>query len=348
MDSRERKMQLLKPLPRPETVQFYGNSGVGKTTLAYYLSMWMYENFGLTTRVISNDLGGWGPLESEGLIEAGIVEAFNVSGRKFLLSDMRKLSRGWWPKIVKQEREVEQPDGTTVTKIVNVREILEDREALGKVGLYFLEGSTTTSTSFLRHITKTKEKIGAQDTAGKYEEEGEQFGGNSQGHYNIVQTEMHNLYSAFGALPSPVRLVAWTGHIGKGTLKRSGESCYAPQLAGDAKNSEVPSWVGDCFHLDDTPEVMGEDGELIQAKQVRAYYTNHPDRETGVNYLCKSRVGPTGVEELKEEFPGGFVPLGLERGKSIDSYFSWLEKRRSKNAVDLKKWKEGLDNGRIL
>lgn len=336
-------MILIKPLPRPETVQFYGNSGAGKTTLCYYLSMWMYETFGLTTRLISNDLGNWGPIESEGLIDAGIVDAFNVSGRTNLLADMRKLSRGWWPKVVIEEREFENPDGSTSIKKVKVRKIVEDSEGLKKVGLYFIEGATTTSTAFLRHITKSEDKIGPQDTAGRYEEDGEHFGGNSQAHYNLIQVEMHGLYAAFASLPSPIRLVAWTGHVGKGTLKRTGESCYCPQLAGEAKNSEVPSWVGDCFYLDEIAEQVDNEGNSIQAKQLRAFYVNYPDKDTEVNYLAKSRVGPTSLGELVKRFPGGFIPLGLKRGKNIDAYYMWLEERRKGNVDMLKKWKEEID-----
>ena len=120
----------------------------------------MYETFGLKTRLISNDLGGWGPIESEGLLAAGIVQGFNISNRKHLLSDMRKLSRGEWVKIVKQDVEVEYPDGSSRIVQKNARVIMADPEEYKQVGLYFIEGATTTSTGFLRHISKTKEKIG--------------------------------------------------------------------------------------------------------------------------------------------------------------------------------------------
>lgn len=348
-----------KPLPRPETCMFYGNSGSGKTTLLVFLAKWMYETYGLTTRLISADLGGWAPVEKEELIKVGIVEAFNVSSRPNLLADTRKLSRGWWPALVKEQREVEQPDGSFTAKEVTVRRICENKAKLEKVGLYFVEGATSLSTAFLRHITKQSEvkevdngkggtrsktvDIGSEGAVGRYEEDGEVFGANSRGHFNIVQTEMHGLFAAFSSLPSPVRLVCWTGHVGKGTLKRTGESCYAPQLAGDAKNSEVPSWVGDCFHLEDTPEVVDENGATVQQKEVRAYYVNHPDKDTQVNYLCKSRVGPSDVENLKERFPGGYIPLGLERGANIDGYFQWLEERQGANLKSLMEWKEKVD-----
>ena len=48
-------------------------------------------------------------------------------------------------------------------------------------------------------------------------------------------------------------------------------------------------------------------------------------------------------DELKEAFPGGYIPLGLERGKNIDQYFSWFEARRNRSAKDILKWKEEID-----
>lgn len=340
-------------LARPETLMVYGQSGVGKTSIANFLARMMYEDYGLTTRVVSADLGGWGPIEREGLISSGIADAFSLTGRIDLLSDTRKLCRGYWPEIVIEDQEFELPDGSTKTRKVKRRVLVNDPVKFSKVGLYFIDGCTGMSDSLMDFCVTTMPQgdgaIGPQDVSGRYTtEDGESIGGNSRGHFNIVQMEMHRIFSALGNLKSPVRMVCWTGMVGKGKMKRTGETCYAPQLAGDAKNADVPSWVGDCFHLEEISEQMDENGNVLQEKEVRAYYVNHPDKETGVNYLCKSRVGPSDVIKLRADYPGGYIPLGLEVGSNIDQYFKWLRGIEDKNQSKMEAWKLDADNKRVL
>lgn len=341
----------------PETAIAYSDSGVGKTTICISLSKWMYQTYGLTTRLISSE--GWEPVENESLTKTptnfnGIVEAFNVSTRPKLLADMRKLMRGWWPKVVQED--IQQSDGSW--KRTNVRRIIEDKEALGKVGLYFIETLDGIADRFMAHIIKEEtmemdggklkvKSIGPQGSSGRYEEDGEIFGSNSQGHYNIVQTELYNLVTASNGIGGGVKMVFWTSHVGTGTLK--GETCFCPLLVGEARNAKVPSWFGECFHLEETPRIMDENGNQLQDKVVRAFYESH--RETGLmegpRFLCKSRVGLSDVEALHEKFSGGFIPLGTKEGEGLDQYYRWLKERKGGNVKNMKEWKEKVDNGRI-
>jgi hypothetical protein len=342
-----------------ETAIAYSDSGAGKTTICVHLSRFFYETFGLTTRLISVE--GWEPIANEGLIDAKIVSAFNIASRPNLLANMRKLSRGYWPKVVRESAPTFDENQMQIGFVEkNVRRILEDKKELDKVGLYFIETADGIADAFMRHIIKEEtveeddrgktrvRSIGPQGSSGRYEEDGEVFGGNSEGHYNIVQVEMHNLFTAFSGLGSNVKLVFWTSHVGTGKTKRTGETCFCPLLVGEAKNALVPSWVGECFHLEDIPLIMDENGQVIQQKQVRAFYENH--RETnimeGPQYRCKSRVGPSDIEALHERFPGGFIELGVRYGEGLDQYYRWLQERKGASAIEMKKWKEGIDKGR--
>jgi hypothetical protein len=339
-----------------DTAIAYSDSGAGKTTICVHLAIWMYETFGLTTRLISVE--PWGPVENSGLISNGIIGAFNVSSQPNLLSAMRKLSKGWWPKIMEEEVATFDANGIqNGTKKQKVRRIVEDKSEFSKVGLYFIETADGIADAFMRHIIKEEtveeddrgkmrvRSIGPQGSSGRYEEDGEIFGGNSEGHYNIVQVEMHNLFTAFSGLGGNVKLVFWTSHVGTGKTKRTGETCFCPLLVGEAKNALVPSWVGECFHLEDIPLVMDENGQVIQQKQVRAFYENH--RETnimeGPQYRCKSRVGPNDIDALHEKFPGGFVNLGVGKGEGLDQYYRWLQEKKGESAKEMKVWKEGID-----
>lgn len=331
----------------------YSPTGVGKTTQLAEIAKWVYETTGKTTRVITSDMGGIGPIEREGLIAAKIVSHFNAAGdNPKLLANWRKLSRGWWPKVELEMVEQKDSDGCITGPAIEtkVNRLREDKLALSKVGLYCIEGATSTSDQLMRHLVKQEvtaedgkvQAIGPQGASGRYEEDGEVLGGNSKGHFNIVQVEMHGLFSAFSALPDHV-LVGWTAHEGLGLIKKSGESCYCPQLAGGAKNHMVPSWVGDCFHLDLTPEIRDGEGTVIQPKKVRAFFVNHTDADGELQYLCKSRVGVSDIAPLQERFPGGFVELGTTYGKGLDQYFRWLDERKGGNTSELMKWKATID-----
>lgn len=322
------------------TALCYGVSGSGKTTLAVFMAMWMYETYGLTTRLISADLGGWKPVELSGLTKAGIVSTFNMSNRVRLLSDWRKLGKGHWP------RQVEE-GGKKVWRL------LPDEGAIRKVGLYFIENLTSISDSFLRYIPQQSEvefvngfekvkDIGPQGATGRYEEEGEIFAGNSQGHYNVVQVEMYNLMTMFSCLP--IKQTFWTGH--QGTGGKGEEDKIAPQLAGEKKNCKVPSWVGDCFHLDVVPELLNAEGQIEQKMEIRAYFTPHTNA-SGLTALCKPRTSPEGLPALQERFPGGYVPLGLKQGENIDAYFKWQIEQQKKEEGTMKTWKDRIDAQRI-
>lgn len=344
-----------------DTAIAYGDSGVGKTTICVHLAKWVYKKFGLTTRLISAE--GWAPVENEGLIEAGIVSAYNVAGSKNLLSTMRKLSRGWWPTVCVEEVPILDENGIqTGTQKRRVRKVVEDAEDFRKVGLYFIETTDGIGDAFMRHIIRQEtsqgedergklkiKSIGPEGAAGRYEEDGEIFGSNSRGHYNIVQVEIHNLFTQFSSLGGNVKLVFWTSHTGAGKDDLTKVVCYCPLLVGEAKNALVPSWVGECFHLEDVPLVM-EGGLIVQQKQVRAYYENHRETEMieGPQFRAKSRVAPSDVDKLHERFPGGYIPLSTKEGEGIDQYYQWLLDRKGLNSGSTKSWKEQIDANRNL
>src|ERR1700723_312229 len=122
-----------------DTAIAYGDSGSGKTSICVSLAKLWYELYGLTTRLISVE--GWSVVENEGLIKNKIVSAYNPMIRPHrLLSDVRKLSRGYWPKISVKQVPLMNEDGIQVGfEEKKVRELVEDKTELAKVGLYFIE-----------------------------------------------------------------------------------------------------------------------------------------------------------------------------------------------------------------
>lgn len=339
-----------------ETFLVYGPTGSGKTSLAIGMAKWVYERTGKLTRVITSDPGGVSPIRREGLTKAGIVSTYNMAGDDpKLLWKWRKLSKGWWKGVTTEMVAPKDSDGVPIGAPEPVKTItlVENQAALAKVGFYYIEGATSTSDGLMRHLVKQEviaddgkvSAIGPQGSSGRYEEDGEVLGGNSKGHYNITQVEMHGLFTAFSALPDDI-LAGWSAHEGTGLIKRTGESCYCPALAGGAKNHLVPTWVGDCFHLADYPEHRDEYGQIQRAKEVRAYFTSHFDADSEIPYKCKSRCGLSDVAALEERFPGGYVPIGTGPEQGLDQYFRWLEGRKGSNLSGLLKWKAEMDKMR--
>lgn len=358
-----------------DTAIAYGDSGSGKTSICVSLALWVYETWGLTTRLISSE--GCEVVKNEGLIDAGIVSYYNVLNAKKFLSSTRKLSRGEWPRIITRDDPINDENGIQVgSRKVKVREMFNDKEDFNKVGLYFIETTDGISDAYMNFIKNEEtiqednrgelkvKSIGPQGTAGRYEQDGEILGSNSEGHVYVVQTEMHNLFTAFNSLGGNVKLVFWTSHVGMGKMgsekrtetdksgnkrrRLSGEPIFCPLLVGEAKNALVPSWVGECFHLEDTPLIMDEDGNVSQQKQVRAYYENHRDGGLmeGPQYRCKSRVALSDVPKLHERYPGGFINLGVGKGEGLDQYFRWIYGQKGGNVKNVKDWKEKIDLGR--
>lgn len=353
----------------PDTAIAYGDSGCGKTTICVSLAKWVYETWGLTTRLISSE--GWEPVENEGLIKAGIVSAFNISARPRLLSDVRKLSRGYWPKVIEEEVAELDENGIEIgRKKQRVRRIVEDKEEFNKVGLYFIETLDGISNLFMKYLINREviaedekgqlklKAIGSQGTAGRYEEDGEVLGSNSGGHYWVVQSEMYNLVNAINGFSGNLKMIFWTAHVGLGKMgnekstdsktgrkRLSGEPCYCPLLVGEAMNALIPSWVGDCFHFEEIPRIMNQEGNEIQGKIIKAHYERH--RESGfiegTPYLAKSRVGLSDLGELNEQFPGGFINLGVGEREGLDQYYRWLHQRKGGNLSKVKEWKERID-----
>ena len=86
-----------------DTMMVYGESGSTKTSQCMFIAKYIYEEFGLVTDWISSDGGGWKPVEDQGMIEVGVVNALDITGRRYILADSRKLMQGWWPQVVRNE-----------------------------------------------------------------------------------------------------------------------------------------------------------------------------------------------------------------------------------------------------
>ena len=321
---------------RATTIICYAHSGGGKTTQILEMAKYVYEKFGKKTRLISASGGGWEPLEREGLIDLGIVEPFDIRNRKMALSDVRRLSEGYWPRVVEEDRggrkvRVRKFDGDDICRVGPAE--------WKTIGLVAVECLASIASLLMGHIadTNSAEKVGFNRVT--YDEAEFTFGSTDKGHVGLVQRELYRLVvKGFGSLP--VEYVMFTSLVGKGEDKRSGDTLYGPDSVGTALTHAIPSWVGDCFHLEIVPNMEDPNGP----GQYIAWFVEHADLITGAKYKAKVRVSPREVAALREAYPGGYVVLSTAHG--IDGFYRFLDKLGTQTADAVKVWKEKVDQKR--
>lgn len=322
-------------MARAKTMCLYAPSGDSKTSQAVFVARYIKRKYGKRTRLVSSDGGGWAPVEDEGLIRTnsnrnGIVDVFNMTNREYYLADWRRLAKGYWPKVTLE-------NGVPVRNFV-----LTTPAEWANIGCYFIEGLTSVGSGFISHISKqdnTDKDKKVMYSAPGYDEDGEHFGATDQGHVGMVQNELFNLTQQFATLP--VELVVWTAHIGQTTeksLRKMGleisdiSPTLGPQLSGNAKTAEAPSWFSDCLHLqayteETTVEKVGGGTTKIETKRIFAFFQKHRDELTGATYLAKSSTGPSLTPKLLRRFPGACVPLTYTKG--IDLYLETLDELKA-------------------
>lgn len=289
---------------RAKTALIYGPSGIGKTNQLQRLAYWILrkvrkDNPNAHIRLISADGGGWTPFEQSGMIEDGLVQAYDISNCSDVFTDYRKLSEGWW----------EYGNGLEPTP---------DSEWKNVVGI-FLEGATSMGNAFMSWMSEQDAGVGFK-FAFRYEQGGQVIGGLQEGHYGLAQREFYKLMvRGFNTLPVP--WVVWTALQNKALDKKSGETVIGPEHVGKAITHQIGAWVGTMLHLDKTVvKAKNKQGEIVDAEIRVAWFDDHIDPEQQLRCMAKSRALEAMYPKLKEKFKYGFVPLIAGKG-GIETYF---------------------------
>lgn len=320
---------------KPRSIIIYAESGDTKTSQCYHFVKWLYEKTGKRCRYICADGGGYEPVEKGGLIEMGLVEVFDITNRPRAIGDINRLSQGFWPRIIQQ--------GVKRVRLFDNSEQCKTTPAEWKeLGGYIVEGATGIASALLSHIRNSSETVGFKFSY-SYEEDGYRVQGLQEGHYGIVQQELYKLIVQ-GFENLPIDYLLFTARVGKGERKRTQESCYGPQVCGNAVTPDVPSWFKDCIHLSREFTDIEREGEKVKLEQVVAWFQNHPDINTGIDYLCKTRLTPEVFPVLLRKFPAGYIPMDTERG--IGRYLDALEILEARAKGINLKWKQEVDSKR--
>lgn len=327
----------------------YGESSSRKTTAMGRAAKYVYEKTGLPGRAVYSDIGNWQVIRP--LVEAGIVEPFNISGEPELLALLRKLSRGYWPTGLKDGRPVERhpaPAGFKDPIGITMPKMSLDPQLGSKVGFYIWEGLTSTSELLMKYLRDYRINIKANEPLSPFKtkdlDSGQDmlFCANSMAHYGYVQDEMiSTLLPELAALP--VERVFITAHEAGGSDEGDKLPIRGPGLVGKAGTDRIGKNLGDVLHHEVYNEADPKDPKGLLVTKVRVYFKNHSDpRLLNTTYKCKTRLPEDQVAALEKIYPGGWF--------SVDKYDEFLaiyDGLLAKSSDNVAKWKQDLDKKRL-
>lgn len=303
---------------RANTRLIYGNSGTFKTTQIGFMAEYIWRKYHKITRLISAE--GWAPIQDR--VDAGLIVPWGIDKgdikKNSPLSIVRKLSKGWWPKLNPHTGKL-RLEPTTPEEWKQVGGIAI--EGLDSIGDLFMEELRIRHQKVAEEVvspfTATTELVEGTDSA-------EQFSASARSHYGFVQREVHGLVRGFSSLP--VQEILFSSHEAKGEDEETRMVIRGPGVVGSAVTGSLPGWVGDCLHADSysrpekvkvpDPTDPKKQVEIIQLKTiVRVWFVKHPDEKfTSVSYPAKLRVPSRLLPKVYEKWPGGYFEPSLEGG----------------------------------
>jgi hypothetical protein len=312
------------------TMVLYGPTGSRKTSQGREFAKYIYERTGKKTRLVTMDGGGYGTAQD--FVNAGIIDVWRLVEEEKPLPMLIEASRGRWPKDLKNG--------------------IRTSNALAKdsndIGGYIVEGWFSIANAAMRYLVSKGQKIN-EDVVSKFTEQSDfgvdiSFGAPSRGHYGFVQNLLLDLIRNFSGLN--LERIMYTSLEGKGEDKLSRALTYGPATAGGAITAAIPQYVGDCIHLEDFQVDKGKDkdGLKLVETQVRAWFTSHPDPQTGVMWPAKCRIIPSKVDEFKKRMgESGYFNLNV---KSLYDYLLVQDELLTAGTRDILDWKVKVDEAR--
>jgi len=289
----------------------YGAINATKTTNFGRLARWLYEKYGLTSRLITAD-NEYDTLKP--LIEAGVIEHWAIKALANPFGVLIKLSQGYWPTLI------------------NGRLVMAKTppEKMARIGAYLLEGTVTIAELCHQNHINHGRVIG-EDVVGKFTDTVETDTGpeslilakSARAHYQQVQDFMTmNLIPTFSMLPIP--WVWWTGHEYTGEDEATGQTRLGPGVIGKAAVMKVPRVIGNSFHLvmQENNQTNPQTHKTTRSVERRAYFEHHADSFNKVlMWPAGVKIPAAWIPAWQERFPNGYIPLTLDAG--VEQYLEF-------------------------
>jgi len=246
----------------------YGVSGVGKTTQIGEQARWVYDKFGLKTRLVSASGGGWASIDP--LVDAGIVIPTFILERKFVYETLNKLSEGYWPE-----------DTSDPTSKLLAPSQQSDWDEFGCLAF---EGMTEMADWMMRYsVAREAEgriRISGQKVAANFLDGEMRCGAPSMGMYNTIQNYIAQYVAQSKAIKD--KYILWTALERKVTDENTRRPTYGPEVCGEAKTTTCSAWFDYVLHL------YYESSNKNNLGTRRMYLTRH--FENGVPFVAKSQM----------------------------------------------------------
>lgn len=323
----------------------YGDSHSGKSTALEVLARQMHKQTGKRTRVYIGD-GGGESYNSHGLVDDGIIELFDYSGRDFPMMVLKQMADYWWPQDTKDpSSKLVAPVMAKLAEVYGLV-IFEGGQVMGQWLLSDVPGGfawhSANETGFggvkdeddLLHYEDQRADI--KDIPEVYRLQGvvspKQF-------YKVQQ----KLLSAVRASKKFPGLVYWTSHPTQETAdktagatsdqygKITGKKIIGPDFGGKALASLITKDFGNSLHADSVPvqtkvkdETTGQQVTNI-TREYRLYTRRHmdPELKEDAEYIAGNRAYPG----AKLKMPDYFV--SKEPGDSILQFYQRLSDIRT-------------------
>lgn len=267
----------------------YGPSGVGKTENLGLAAKYIWEKYGLITRLVSADGGGWKSIQP--YIDLGIIKPYSIIGVKKHLGVMMAMTEGQWPKL--------KNGSLTLTPLETIDIEGDEKNGVPGVGGMCFEGLTSFADALFSYLTiRSDIQLPEQPKDCFVMEDGVKYSFAGRSNYQFVQTRIQEMVARTNGLP--FKKMIWTALEDGGIDPETNEKCYGPKVVGKALTGKVPAWFGDCIHLVNVSDDERIDdgrtdfGKLVKGgipvKRIRAYMANHPHKQTGQMYSAKGRT----------------------------------------------------------
>lgn len=287
---------------------FYGDTGEGKTAQLGSWAKYVKQSTGKGVRLYTAESGGLGTIEH--LIEAGLIDVWDISTRPNHFETLDLAARGYWF------------NAADPTKVVPPDAAVYDR-----YGGFAFEGATAFGEMLLDELRvkgAANEIIGAEKAPQQFTSGTLRIAGSNQTHYGIVQSRVRKAINDSQRLPVHI---LWTAR----ELKVRDEDdpkkqyVYGPLLAGQAATLAMPAWFGHTIHISSRKTItVGADKKPIERIQRKAHFTKHYDEGSDTPYLAQLRLPP----ELMVE-----IPANMDLTPDLESMvylFSKMDELRAK------------------
>ena len=252
----------------------YGQSGLYKTSNCGWAAKRWWDKWGLTTRWVGADNGGWETVQP--LVDAGIIEAWPIRLWPNQIETLDLACQGYWPK-----------DLTDPLKGFNAPDALRS----SKVGLYVFEGLTSFGDMIMSGIRKEGKSL-SQDPNYVLKDGATTYYGSNMANYGFVQDRIGDFVTKTHMIPR-VEKVLWTALEGRGEDKDTKAPIYGPSIEGKKATGKASQWFGNTLHMEAYAKDIREDSEARQISfttEVRMYLRTHVDMLTKIPFSAKIRA----------------------------------------------------------